>query len=445
MPEHAPERRSVSIYPHWGSFESTKIHGSGEDVLSTTRHTQRWRQDLALLREAGLRELRYPAPWHRVERLRGEYDFRWLDGPMEEMRRTGMRPILDPLHHTSFPDWLEGGFANPAFPALYVRFVERVAQRYPWVTDYTVFNEPLPTTLLCSYTGHWYPHGKSDREFVSMSLRVCRAICEVTAMLMRTNPRIRFVHIDACESHSAMERGIEEWVEYAQHRRFLLHDLVLGRVDRGHPLYGYLVQNGAAESELSRLRDQPAKIDVLGLDYYPHSEMDWFWSEKRKGPDRVRPVERPRGFAAVARDYTERYRLPVAVGETNVRGTVTDRLTWLRHMEEQTAELAESGVPVEGFCWFPSIDSTDWCHLCARCTHSVDPQGIWWLDAERWERHHSELSDCYAALAKGQLEISDLPAYRLQEPLDQLLRGYVRSFMSHWSGWLEPLPAEQVA
>jgi hypothetical protein len=88
-------------YPHWGGFEGTKIHGSGKDVLGTTRHIERWQQGLGLPHDSGIRTLRYPIPWHRIERKPGELDFRWLDGPMCYLCRNGMRPVADPMHHTS--------------------------------------------------------------------------------------------------------------------------------------------------------------------------------------------------------------------------------------------------------------------------------------------------------------------------------------------------------
>jgi beta-glucosidase/6-phospho-beta-glucosidase/beta-galactosidase len=124
-------------YPHLGAFESTKLLGSGTDILGTTRHIERWQSDLEMLRSASLTELRYSVPWHRIERVPGTFDFSWFDLPMEYMRRHGMRPILDPIHHISFPDWLDDGFLNPRFPDLYSRFLAAVAQRYPWVRSYT--------------------------------------------------------------------------------------------------------------------------------------------------------------------------------------------------------------------------------------------------------------------------------------------------------------------
>jgi beta-glucosidase/6-phospho-beta-glucosidase/beta-galactosidase len=431
-------------YAHLGAFESTKIHGSGEDILSTTRHLERWRHDLGLLHGAGIRDLRYSVPWHRIEISPGEWDWRWMDQPMRFFERNGMRPILDPLHHTSFPDWLTGGFANPNFPALYQRFVEAVARRYDWVAQYTVFNEPLPTTLFCSYTGMWYPHGCSEREFASMAVNVGKAICMAGAALKKMNPRVELVHIDTCEHHQAADRRSEAWAEFANLRRFLLHDLALGRLDRDHPLRPYLLTHGVTRDELAWFEDHPAVFDVLGLDYYLHSEMEWAWSGTLKRADIRLPCERPRGFASVAHDYVKRYRLPILLGETNLRGTVTDRLTWLKFMEEQCERVVQDGVDFRGFCWYPSIDSTDWCHCCTKCTFSVDPQGIWRLDRQRRKRHPSILSEYYALLASGQARSKDIPAYRFHNGLEEQLRGY-RGLMSHWDRWQDPGELEFVA
>jgi hypothetical protein len=118
-------------------------------------------------------------------------------------------------------------------------------------------------------------------------------------------------------------------------------------------------------------------------------------------------------------------------------------LSWLRFTEEQCALLARN-TPVRGFCWYPSIDSTDWCHVCAKSTLSVDPQGIWYLDNDRRTRHSSELSHWYSRLAKGEASYADLPAHRFQPPLDTQLAGYLK-LMSHWDNWIDDESIEEAA
>jgi beta-glucosidase/6-phospho-beta-glucosidase/beta-galactosidase len=424
------------MFGHLGAFDGTKIHGWGVDILGSTNHIERWRHDLDMLSEAGIRNLRYSVPWHRIENAPGRFDFSWIDGPMEHMRATGMNPIVDPLHHTSFPDWLDEGLANPELSALYCRFLDRFSERYRWVRDYTIVNEPLPTTLFCSYTGMWYPHGTSDGEFVRMAVNVARTVCDAARLLRSRRSDVRLVHIDTCESHAALDREAEPWVAFANERRFLMHELILGRVGRGHPLSTYLARNGMTEDDVRRFQDRAAPFDILGLDSYSHSEMEWFTGEG--GTAQISwPVTRPRGFASVSRDYQDRFGAPMLLAETNIRGTVEDRLTWLRFMQEQYDTAVAGGVDLRGFCWYPSIDTTDWANCCTHSTSEIDPQGLWILDTNRWERISSELSQCYSALARGKISYRDIPAYGFEEPLDRDLQGYLR-LMKHWDDGLSP-------
>jgi beta-glucosidase/6-phospho-beta-glucosidase/beta-galactosidase len=411
-------------YPHLGGFESTYIFGTGQDILGTTRHIDLWREDLSLVLQSGIKRLRYSVPWHRIEQSPGRFDWNWMDGPMHFMRTAGLEPILDPLHHTSFPDWLEDGFLNPDFVPLYCRFIGEVSNRYDWVRRYTVINEPLATTIFCSYTGMWYPHKASDEHNVAMTLQVARCISSCIALLRRKSEYIEIVHVDTAEEHRAVDERSRSWVEHANWRRFLILDLVLGRVIPSHPLYPYLRNNGASEEELSWFVDHPETIDLLGLDYYVHSEMEWFWANEKQRSDIRLYNENPKGFGAIAEDYAERYGKPILLSETNIRGTVAERLTWLKFMEEQCEALVRRGVDFREFCWYPSIDSTDWSNCCTRCTNVIDPQGIWWLDSERVTRHESELSRIYGQLARGLISSKDIPAYSFEYYLAPRLRGY---------------------
>jgi hypothetical protein len=189
-----------------------------------------------------------------------------------------------------------------------------------------------------------------------------------------------------------------------------------------------------ADRHVDWFRQHPARIDIIGLDYYAHCELEW----GREG--RIWPNRSPEGFAAVALEYAERYRLPVMLSETNIRGRHTDRISWLKFMVEQCEilieRLAPLGVPFEGFCWYPLIDSTDWDTLLREANGRVDPQGIYWLDERRVVRHASELSEIFTALACGTITSKDIPAYRFRAPVDKALEGFL-PLMQHWR-WKQP-------
>ena len=113
--------------------------------------------------------MRYSAPWHSIERKQGVFDWTWLDKALDCMQNLGIEPILDPLHHTSFPEWLTNGFGNPDFDKYYLNFIKEVSAHYPQIRYYTLINEPFVTALLCGHEGVWYPYQKNKESFVSMN------------------------------------------------------------------------------------------------------------------------------------------------------------------------------------------------------------------------------------------------------------------------------------
>ena len=81
------------------------------DQMRDTGHYDLWQTDLRLVRELGLRYLRYGPPIYRIRKGKDDYDWSQLDPIMHEMRRLGIVPIID-LVHFGLPDWL-GNFQNP--------------------------------------------------------------------------------------------------------------------------------------------------------------------------------------------------------------------------------------------------------------------------------------------------------------------------------------------
>ncbi len=422
-------------------FEGTQMFGHGTDVLDTSEHTVRYKEDLRLLAEDGVDEFRCCIPWHKIERVRGVYDWGWTDRYLSQVRFLGLTPIADPLHHTSFPQWLEHGFANPEFPEVYEAFVRAFAERYPWITDYTVINEPVATAILSGFIGEWYPHWRDREGVVRIILGKVRAIHRITAMLETMVPGLRIVHVDTCERHHALDVASQYHTDFGNDLRFVVLDLLLGRMDRAHPLYGLFAQHGMTEEDVARFRDAPARIDVLGLDFYAHSELGWTM-------DGQSDDFQPWGFKTVALEFVERYPFDVMLSETNVRGRIEDRMSWLKYMvmecEQLAPELEKRGRRFEGFCWYPYIDSTDWCSLCREPNRRIDPQGIYYL-SETFDRKSSELAEIYARLAAGEIGAAEIPAYRIEETV--LVHRRVGKFLLHMKDfdWREgdrsfPLP-----
>ncbi len=413
-----------------GGFESTYLPGHDRDVAETTEHDIRWREDVALLEGMGVTRLRYPVRWHRIESCPGEYDWRATDEVLGHLHDHGLRPIVDLVHHTSYPRWLQGGFADERFGAAYLRFVESFARRYPWVAEYTLFNEPFSTLFLAGHEAIWPPYLRGVEGFVELIANVLPAVSDASRMYRDLLPQARHVYVDTCEHHYAGDAAAVRYTEMANDRRFFVLDLFLGST-QADSRFLELVSDAGGEGLLDI---EPGHIDVLGLDYYPHCQ----WQFHGHGRGGVVPASTPIPLGVQIQEYWDRYRLPCMLSETNIRGFASDRASWLKYSLEQCELAAAAGVALEGYCWFPFIDSADWDSLLFRCEGNIDPVGVHWLD-ERLDRRASSMSRSYALAAAG-VPAAELPAYRLQEPVASWLEGY-RPHMEHWS-WQPPPPGE---
>jgi len=413
-----------------GAFESTFQPAHDVDVAETTQHVQRFEEDLALLASCGIETLRYPVRWHRIECEPGEFDWATADATLNALHDKGFRPIVDLVHHTSYPAWLSD-FGDARFADAYLRFAEAFARRYPWVEAYTLFNEPLSTLFLCGHEGIWPPYHRSLETFLSLVEKVLPAVAEASRMYKELLPDARHVYVDTCERHMAGNAAGEELCRLANDRRFFVADLFLGReLDPDRPFVRSALDAGFDEL----LTMEPGSIDVLGLDYYAHCQ--WEFTAADAG---TVPASAPLPLADQIAEYWDRYRLPLILGETNIWGAPSDRASWFKYTLEQCEAARAAGVPLEGYCWFPFIDSADWDSLLFYCHGNIDPVGVYSLDAE-FERREGSMARSFRSAVAG-TPASGLPAYDFQEPVAGWLQGY-RPAMEHWE-W-EPPPDDEI-
>src|SRR5580704_5855294 len=89
-----------------GGFECSchrQADGRRLDLLAATRHAEFAAADYARLRAAGMTACREGAPWVKVERAAGEYDFSSI-APLVRAAREGGMQIMWDLMHFGWPD-----------------------------------------------------------------------------------------------------------------------------------------------------------------------------------------------------------------------------------------------------------------------------------------------------------------------------------------------------
>src|SRR4051794_20869140 len=171
----------------WGGLECTvnRVGDAYSDQVHLSGHHQRI-SDLALFAELGLSALRYPVLWERILADGERYDWTWSDRRLEQLRELGIRPIAGLVHHGSGPrhtDLLDEGFARKL-----AEYAGHVAERYPWIEEWTPVNEPLTTARFAALYGLWYPHRRDEGSFWTALVNQIDGVRRSMRAIRKINP-----------------------------------------------------------------------------------------------------------------------------------------------------------------------------------------------------------------------------------------------------------------
>jgi len=371
----------------WAGVECT-VNRVGDDFfdqLKMSGHDGR-EGDLDLFAWLGVKAVRYPVLWERTAPEGPESaDWSWADRRLSRLRALGIRPIVGLVHHGSGPR--RTSLVDPTFPEQLAAYAGAVAERYPWVEDYTPVNEPLTTARFSGLYGHWYPHGRDDATFTRTLLTQMRGVVLAMRAVRRVNPAARLVQTDDAGKTYATPR-LAYQARFDNERRWLSFDLLAGRVTQGHPMWDYLLEAGAGEAGLEWFAENPCPPDVVGLNHYLTSErflderIDRYPPETRGGNGResYADVEAVRvraegvdGPAPLLLEAWERYRLPLAVTEVHLGCTREEQLRWFAEVWGAATALRADGVDVRAVTAWSVLGSFDWDSLVTRLRGSYEP------------------------------------------------------------------------
>lgn len=378
------------------------------DQVKETGHTERI-SDLDAIAALGIRTLRYPVLWETVSPDHPDQcDWRWHDTRQERLRELGIAPIAGLVHHGSGPRYTS--LLDPNFPVLLARHAERVAQRYPWIEQFTPVNEPLTTARFSGLYGHWYPHGRDE----SIMLRALYIECRATAVSMRAIRRItpgaRLVQTEDMGKTFSVPR-LQYQADYENERRWLCFDLLCGRIAPGHPWYERFLHAGIDARQMAFFHDDPCIPDIIGINHYVTSER-FLDNRKQHYPKvfhnddapyvdvhatRAREADGLTGSEARLREVWERYRLPVAVTEAHLGGSRDDQLRWLTQMWRAATRLRDEGADIRAVTAWSLLGCVDWNSLLMQ-NNGFYESGV--FDVRGSAIRPTALADAVASLTK---------------------------------------------
>jgi dTDP-4-dehydrorhamnose reductase len=373
----------------WGGLECTvaRIGDGFRDQSRETGHAERI-EDLDAIAALGVRTLRYPVIWETIAPEHpDEADWRWHDERLLRLRELGIRVIATLCHHGSGPRYTN--LLDPAFPELLARHAARVAERYPWIDLYTPVNEPLTTARFSALYGHWYPHQRDYGAFLRALVNECRATVLAMRAIRTLRPDAGLVQTDDLGKTFSTPM-LAYQAEHDNERRWLTFDLLCGRVDRSHPLWGFLIDwAGLREADLALFRDGDAAPDVIGINHYLTSdrfldqryrrypEHHWGGNGRHRYADaeavRVHLPPEEIGPAARLRETWQRYKRPVAVTEAHHGCTRDEQVRWLVEVWNGALTVRNEGADIRAVTIWSLFGTVDWNTLLTQRNGIYEP------------------------------------------------------------------------
>lgn len=360
----------------WAGPECT-LNRVGDSFTSQIAATGLWRraEDLDQLIGLNVRAMRYPILWEQVAPdLPDMRDWAWTDARLTRLSGLGIRPIAGLVHHGSGPrytDLLDDGFA-----AGLADHARAVAERYPWITDWTPINEPLTTARFSALYGLWYPHHRDERSFWTALINQIDGVRLAMAEIRRIIPHARLIQTDDL-GRTYATATLKEQAAFDNSRRWMGWDLLCGRVTPRHDLWRRLCELGL-EARLRAIAEAPCPPDIIGINHYPTSDrfldhrVQRYPRHARGGNGRiayadieaVRVIDPPSpGIAGALQEAWARYAIPIAITEVHNGCTREEQMRWLIEAWDAAHAAQLQGIGMTAVTAWALYGSIGWDRL----------------------------------------------------------------------------------
>ena len=399
---------SVQLSPLeiWGGVECTwnRVKNRYYDQIALSGHKKR-QDDFDRFCELGITVLRHGLLWEHHHR---EQSWDESDASMQHMRRAGIEPIAGLVHHGSGPPYTS--LIDDSFPQDLASYAGAVAARYPFLQRFTPVNEPNTTARFSCLYGLWYPHHMDRRSYL-------RALLLQTKATVLSMKAIRKVRSDALliqtedVGRTCGTPELSATCDLLNQRRWLPIDLLCGTVDRVHPMFQYLLQNGTTEAEILWFRDHPCPPDVIGVNYYLTSDryldhrVKLFPTNRRSAEGNFVDIEAVRiwpdgisGFDDLLSEAWERFHLPVALTEVHLGDTVEEQIRWVSEAWYAAIFARQQGVACVAMTIWALLGSFYWNALVTKANGHYQA-GV--FDLRDGYPQATKLSDLVRQLCRG--------------------------------------------
>lgn len=348
----------------WYSWAERKNHiKDNSSPLRANDHWNRFREDIALMKEMKISIYRFGLEWSRIEPEKHIFSKEAIKHYKEEielLKKNGIQPLVT-LHHFSNPLWFEnmGGFENPASIELFTEYVAyTVKELGSDVSEWITINEPNIYTVNGYFFGMWPPGKKrfSSLRTVYTNLAACH---------IKSYKIIHDIYDenDFGQVKVGFANYLRVFVPYSKTN--LLHVLTAKFFDKAF-------QESLSDAFCLGKVSFPVKkssaykfekgryFDFIGINYYSRGACRFFKDttfENTEKNDLGWEIY-PKGISFFAERMFRKYNAPIYITEN---GTCDkDDKIRAKYIYSHLKELIDSGLPVERYYHWTFIDNFEW-------------------------------------------------------------------------------------
>ncbi len=356
-------------------------------------HYHRYKEDVALMKQLGLRAYRFSFSWPRIlpegEGKLNEVGLTFYDRLIDALLEAGIQPWAT-LFHWDYPLALyhRGGWLNAKSPDWFAAYTRVLVDRYSdRITNWMTLNEPQCFIGMGHLDGNHAPGIQLGMDDVLRAAHHClmahgRAVCEIREHAKQT-PVVgwapvgsvaypyenRDEHIEAARTAMFRVEGGSLW-----NNTWFSDPVVRGHYpEDGLRVFGHAVPD-FTDADMKTIC-QP--LDFFGANIYngyPVGMPDTQASLRPAGYPQTLyhwPVE-PDSLYWGPRFLFERYQLPIVITENGMSGTdwvaedgqVHDeyRIDFLTRYIRRLRDAAADGVGINGYFHWSLMDNFEWHH-----------------------------------------------------------------------------------
>lgn len=365
----------------WDALSDGKV-ACGDNGKVACDHYHRFREDVLLMKEMGLKSYRFSVSWPRIypdnSGRVNALGIKFYSDLVDELISAGIKPVCT-LYHWDMPMWVHelGGWENDGIIPLFERYAETVVEALSDRVEYWLtFNEPasfIDGGYLSGVHAPFLTRGWTEIEKIMKNVLLAHG---VATKKMRECAKKKIKIGTAPNAYTSMPRDeSEEEIEHARAESFK----VTNTYDVGW--WGDAIVLGRRTAFTETLSDEELEIIAQPLDFFAFN----FYNSNGFGDlspvvnDRTYPgfprtamdwVITPDGIYWAARFLYERYGLPLMITENGMANTdfvmldgeVHDpqRIDYIhRHLLSLKRALDE-GIPVIGYQYWSLMDNFEW-------------------------------------------------------------------------------------